>query len=159
MLAACLSGMSVGLLAGFLKIWLPLLFLLAGTGFAGALATAFGPSLLGFLDSENTQLAAAFLVVFAAMQVMGAVVHTLMSYPLTVASAMVSLVPMGALLNRAGGILAGLLYGCVFLSVILIALQQVPVDSIAEGMDESSYAHRPIGWVDRYVASIEIAAD
>lgn len=158
-LIAWAAGAAIGLFSGFIKIWIPFAFLLAGVGIAGSLAFAFGPSFSGVLGTEEAQLTAVFLVVFILMQLLGAAIAYLTRHFMSIASTFVSLVPMGALLNRGGGLLAGLVYGCVFISVIFIALQQWPVDPVAKGVQESSIAQRPIAWVDRYVASIEISYD
>ena len=152
-------GAAVGLVSGFIRIWILFAFLLAGVGFAGGFAFAIGPSLSRVLETEGAQLAAAFLVVFALMQLLGAFITYLLRHLLSIASALVSVMPMGFLLNRGGGLVAGLVYGCVFVSVILIALQQWPADTVARGIEETSFAHRPIGWVDHYVSSIEISPD
>ena len=159
MLAACLGGLAFGLVGGFLKIVIPFLFLLAGVGLAGTVSMAVGPALPEFLDGEHSQTAVVFLVALAALQVVGLVVAGLMSLGVAAASAAVSVTPMGSLLNRSGGAAAGLVYGCVLLSVFLIALQQIPVASVSDAIGESSFAHRAIGWVDAYAPSIEISRE
>ena len=158
-LVASLGGLALGLLGGFLKLLIPFLFLLAGVGVAGTVSMAVGPSLPEFLGNEHARVAIVFLVGFAALQAVGRVVAALMSIGIAAATTAVSAAPVGALLNRAGGAMAGLIYGCVLVSVLLIALQQIPVSSVSDAIRESSFAHRPIGWVDRYVAAIEIADD
>ena len=159
MLVACLGGLTVGLFVGFLRIMFPFLFLLAGVGLAGMVSEGTALALPEFLGAEYSRMAIVFLVVFAALQAIGAMVSALMSLVMTAASTAVSAAPTGALLNRIGGAAAGLIYGCVFLSVILIALQQIPVDYIASAMEESSFAHGLIGWVDEYSHSIEISRE
>ena len=152
-------GAAIGLFYGFIRMWVPFAFLIAGVGLAGALAFAFGPSLSGVLETEGSQLKAAFFAVFVIAQLLGAFIAYTMRHLMVIASALVSVFPMGALLNRGGGVVAGPLYGCIFVSVILIGLHQWPVDTVTRGVQESSFAHMPIGWVDRYVASIEISSD
>ena len=159
MVVACLGGLAMGLAGGFLKIMLPFLFLLAGVGLAGTVSMAVGPALPEFLGGERSQTAVTFLVVLAALQVVGFVVSGLMSLGIAAASAALSATPMGDLVNRSGGAVAGLVYGCVLLSVFLVALQQVPVESVSDAIGESSYAHRAIGWVDAYAPSIEISPE
>ena len=159
MLVACLGGLAVGMLGGFLKIMLPFLFLLVGVGLAGTVSEAIAPSLPEFVGGEHTRMAIVFLVVFAALQAAGAMFSALAGLAITAASTAVSAAPTAALINRCGGAGAGLIYGCVFLSVSLIALQQVPVDSVAQAIGESSFAHWPIGWVDKYSPSIEISRE
>ena len=149
----------MGLFAGFIKISVTFAFLLAGVGFAGGLANVIGPSFSGFLGSESSQTAAAFLVVFAAMQVLGAIVAALLRKPVSIASGLSALFPMGFLFNRGGGVMAGVLFGWISVSVFLISLQHWPVDAVGRGINESSIARGPIGWVDRYAASIEISQE
>ena len=156
-LAAWGSGLAVGLFAGLMRVWLPLLFLMVGMGFGGALGEVIGPAFSPFIDSERGQTAAAFLVVFAAMMLFGAFITLAAFGPLTIASSLVSVIPMGATINKAGGVLLGLLFTGTFLAVVLIGLQQIPVKSVSRAIDESSIASAPLGWVDRYVASIEIS--
>ena len=158
-LTAWVVGAAAGLFFGFIRIWIPFAFLIAGVGFAGALAFAFGPSLSGLLETEGAQLIAAFFVVFAISQLLGAVIAHTTRHFMSFASELVSAAPMGALFNRAGGFAAGLVYGCIFVSVILIGMHQWPLETVTKGVQESSFAHRPIGWVDRYVASIKVSSD
>lgn len=152
-----MGGLAVGLLAGFLKIMLPFLFLLAGVGLADAVSVSVGSSLPEFLGGEHSRIAIVFLVVFVILQAIGAMVSSLMRVAMTAASAAASAAPNVALLNRSAGAAAGLIYVWMFLSVFLIALQQIPVTAISEAIGESSFAHWPIGWADRFVASIEIS--
>lgn len=159
MLITCFGGSAFGLLGGFLKLIIPFLFLLVGVGLAGWVSMAVGPSLPEVLGGEHTLTAIVFLVVFAALLSVGGVVASLASLAMAAATTAVSVAPLGSLLNRAGGAMAGLIYGCVLLSVVLIALQQIPIPSVYDAIDESSFAHRPISWVDRFVAAIEIADD
>ena len=158
-LMAWVVGAAIGLFFGFIRIWVPFAFLIAGVGFAGALAFAFGPSLSGVLETKGAQLTAAFFAVFAITQLLGAFMAYTTRHLMSIASALVSVFPMGALLNRGGGFVAGTVYGCIFVSVIFIGLYQWPVETVTRGVQESSFAQRPIGWVDRYVASIEISSD
>ena len=159
MLVTCLGGLGFGLLSGFLKVVVPFVLLLVVVGLAGAASGAIGPSLPGALGGEHSQIAIAFLVVFVALQVMSMMVSFFVGVAMTAATAAVSVMPMGALLNRAGGALAGLFHGCILLSVLLIALQQIPVGSISVAIEESSFAHRPIDWVDKLAPSIELSPD
>ena len=152
-------GAAAGLFLGFIRIWIPFAFLMAGVGLAGALALVFGPSLSGLLETEGAQLTAVFFVVFAISQLLGAFIAHITRHFLSIASVLVSVAPMGALFNRVGGFAAGLVYGGIFVSVILIGMHQWPLDTVTKGVKESSFAHRPIGWVDRFVAAIEIADD
>ena len=156
-LLAWVAGAVIGLLAGFIRIWLPFLFLVAGTGFAGAMAIVIGPGLFGFIDRESAQTAASFLIVFAAIELVGVVIAHSFRHATTIASVWVSLYSMGSLLNRTTGMVAGALCGCILVSVIIVSVQQWPVESVGKGISESSLAAGPIAWVDRYVASIEIS--
>ena len=156
-LLAWVAGAVIGLLAGFIRIWLPFLFLVAGTGVAGAMAIVIAPGLSGFIDRESAQTAAAFLAVFAAIELVGVVIAHSFRHAMAMASVWVSLFPMGSLLNRSTGMVAGALFGCILMSVIVVSVQQWPVESVGKGISESSFAGGPIGWVDRYVASIEIS--
>lgn len=155
-LIAWVAGAAIGLFSGFIKFSIPFAFLLVGVGIAGSLAVSFGPSLFGVLGAESAQLAAAFLIVFALLQLLGGVIAYLTRHLLGIASTLVSVTPMVGLLNRGGGLLAGFVYGCVFISVILISLQQWPVGAVAEGLQEATISYRPIAWVDWFVGSIEI---
>lgn len=151
------SGAFWGVGYGFIRIALAFLILMAGVGIAGTVSFAIGPSFPWFGESESEQTAAAFLLAFALAMVAGAFVNFLMRIPMTIATAMVSLMPVVNLLNRGGGLIAGALFGWVMLSVVLIALQQLTVDSVGEAIDGSSFASGPISWIDRYVASIELS--
>ena len=149
MLVACLGCLAFGLLSGFLKLMIPFLFLLGGVVLAGAASSAVAPSLPEFLGGEHARTAVVFLLALSVLVVVGVMVSGLASIAMTAATTAVHATPKGALLNRSGGAAAGLIYGCVLLSVVLIALQQIPVTFIADAMSESSFAHWPIGWVDR----------
>lgn len=149
----------MGLLGGFIKTMIPFLLLVCGVGLAGTVAFALGPSLPEFLTEEESRMALVFLVVLTVLQLLGLMLSSLTSVATTAATTVVSATPTGALLNRGGGALAGLVYGCVFLSVFLIALQQIPVTAIADAIGEASFANRPIGWVDRYAPTVEISGD
>ena len=150
-------GAAVGLVAGFIRIWPVLAFALGGTGIGGTIGYLVGPGFFGFVDSEEGRIAAAFLLVFALMVLLGAVVTHAMRGPLSIASALTAIFPLGGLLNHVGDMLGGTLLCCVFVSVILIALQQLPVPRVADALQTASIAYGPMGWVDRYVASIEIS--
>ena len=80
---------------------------MAGVGIAGTVAFAIGPSFPWFGESESEQTAAAFLLAFAFVMVAGAFVNFLMRIPMTLATAMVSLMPVVNLLNRGGGLIPG----------------------------------------------------
>ncbi len=45
------------------------------------------------------------------------------------------------------------------LSIVLIDLQQYPMLAVGKAFVESSVASAPIGWVDRYITSIEISPE
>jgi hypothetical protein len=153
------SGALWGLGYGLIRVGFACGLLVASIGIACTAAFAIGPSLSWFGDTESEQTAAAFLIVFALMMVAGAFVNFLIRIPLTMATTLVSRIPVASKLNRGGGLIAGLLFGWVLLSVSLIGLQQVPVGNVGEGIDESTIASAPIGWVDRHVASIEISTE
>ena len=149
----------MGLVAGFMRVWVPLTFLLVGMGFAGGLAPLIGPGIFGFIDSESSQTVVGFFLVFGVFMLLGAVITRVLWGPLTVMSTLMELFPIGALFNRLGGLLVGTLFGCVFLSLVLMGLQQYPVNAVGRAMGESSFAVKPIGWVDRYVATLEFSTD
>ena len=152
----------MGLAAGLMRIWVPFVFLVAGTLFAAGLGELVGSGVFGFIESEARQELAGFFLIFAATLVVGAVIALIalaLLVPLSIASALMSLVPMGGMVNRAGGLALGTLTGLIVVSVILIGLQQYPVASVGRGIAESSVASAPIGWVDRFVASIEISPE
>ncbi len=153
-----MSGAVVGLATGLMKIWVPFAFLMAGIGFAVGLGELAGSGVFGFIEGDARQELAGFFLVFAATLAVGAVISLAMFGLLGVASSLMSLFPMGGLVNRAGGLALGTLSGLILVSVILIGLQQYPVASVGSAIAESSMASAPIGWVDRYVASIEISS-
>ena len=70
-LPAWLTGGTPGLVAGSIRSSLPVGFLLAGMGLVGAPATAIGPALPGFIETENARTAGTFLIAFSIMQVQG----------------------------------------------------------------------------------------
>lgn len=158
-LVAWVAGASVGFAAGFIKIVIPFVFVVSGVGFAGASAFALGPSVFRFMETEDGQTAAAFLAVFAALQLLGCLLAYLVRRPMSIFSSLVSVFPMVSLFNKSGGLAGGFFVACVFVSVVLVALQQLPVEGVGGAIEESSFAHGPIGWVDRFVAAIEIADD
>ena len=142
-----------------MRAWVPLAFLLAGMGFAGGLGPLIGPGLFGFIDGESGQTVAGFFLILGGIMLLGAGVAYWIRGPLAVMSALMSLFPIGALFNRFGGLLSGTLFGCVFLSLVLMGLQQYPVNAVGRAIGESSFAAKPVGWVDRYVATLELSAD
>lgn len=158
-LVVWVAGALMGFAAGFIRIMIPFMFVASGVGFAGALTFALGPSLFRYMETEDGQTAAAFLAVFAALQLLGGLIAYLVRRPMSIFSSLVSVFPMGSLFNKGGGLAGGIFAACVFVSVILIALQQLPVEGVGRAIEESSFAHGPIGWVDRFVAAIEIAGD
>lgn len=156
-LVAWVAGAAVGFGSGFIKIMIPFMFVALGAGFASSLAFAFGPSLFRFIETEDGQTAAAFLVVFAALQLLGCLLAHQVRRPVSIFSSLVSVFPTGSLFNKGGGLAGGVIAACLFVSVVLIALQQLPVEGVGRAIGESSFSYKPIGWVDRFVAAIEIA--
>ena len=142
-----------------MRIWVPFAFLMTAIAFGGGLSSLVGPAVFGFIESEARQELAGFFLVFAGILSVGAIIALAVWGPLSVASTLMSLVPWGGLLNRVAGLLMGTLLGLILLSVILIGLQQYPVSAVGRAIAESSVASAPIGWVDRYVASIEISSE
>ncbi len=159
MLASLGTGVLMGVVAGLTRIWVPVAFLLVGVGLSGGIGDMIAPAFSLVSDSETGQTAAGFLLVFMVIMLAGAFITLALLVPLTVLSTLVPLIPMGSLINRAGGALLGLLLGVVFISVVLIGLQQIPVEAVGRALGESAFASGPIGWVDRFVASIEISKD
>ena len=158
-LIAVISGAAWGLGYGFIRIGFACGFLIAAMGLAGTAAFAIGPSLLWLRDSESERTAAAFLVVFVLLLVIGAIVNFLIKIPLTMVTALVSVVPIVNKLNRGGGLIAGLLFGWVLVSVALIGLQQLPVPAVGRGIEQATFASGPIGLVDRFVATIDLSPE
>ena len=140
-----------------MRAWVPLAFLLAGMGFAGGLGPLIGQGVFGFIETESGQTVAGFFLVFGVILLLGAVITRAAWRPLGVMSVLMSAFPMGALFNRFGGLLAGTIIGCAFLSIVLMGLQQYPVNAVGRAIGDSSFAARPIGWVDRYVATLEFS--
>ena len=153
------ASASWGLTAGLMRVWIPLLFLLAGMGFAGGLASLVGPGVFGFTDGESGQVVTGFFLVFGLMLLLGAVITYAIRGPLTIMTALMVVFPSGALFNRFGGLLAGTIFGCAFLSLVLIGFQQYPVNVVGRAIGESSFASKTLGWVDQYVATLEFSAE
>ena len=149
----------MGLVGGLFRIWLPILFLMSALGFASGLSILVGPRVFSFIESESRQELAGFFLIFVVMLAVGLVITRAVWHPLSIASALMSVLPGGGLLNRVGGMLLGVLSGLVLLSVVLIGLQQYPVPAVGRAIAESTVASGPIGWVDRYVASLEISEE
>ena len=147
-----------GFAAGFMRVWVLLVFLLAGMGFAGGLAPDIGPAAFGFIEKESSQTVAGFFLIFGLMLLMGAVITRLIRRPLSAMSGAMTILPAGMLFNRFGGLLAGLIFGCAFLAIILMGLQQYPVNAVGRAVSDSSFAAKPIGWVDNYVATLEFSS-
>ena len=158
-LAAWGSGALAGLLGGLIRIWLPLLFLLAALGFAGALADPVGSWVFFFVESEERQELGGFFLISAIVLVVGIVVILPVWGLLSAVSPVVSAAPWVSRLNRMGGVVLGVLLGLFLLSVVLIGLQQYPVKAVGKGIAESTFASAPIDWVDGYVASLEISPE
>ena len=156
-LVAWVAGAAFGFATGFIRIMIPFVFVVSGVGLAGALAIAFGPVFLGSLDTESPQTAAVFLIVFALLQLVGGLIAYMVRHPMSILSAMVSVFPLGSLFNRGGGLAGGVFAACILVSTVLIGLQQLPVDWVGEGIRDSSFAHRPVGWVDRFVGAVEVS--
>ena len=152
------SGAVMGLVGGLMRMWLPVLFLLAGMGFAGGLADPVGSSLFAFIDTEAGQTVAGFFLVFVPILAAGGFITLILFAPLSIMSRLMGVFPLGSTFNRYGGVLLGTLFGCVFLSIFLIGLHQYPVESVAEAIDDSSFAASVIGLVDQYVAALEFSA-
>ena len=158
-LIAVISGAAWGLGYGFIRIGFACGILIAAMGLAGTAAFAIGPSLSWVRDSESERSAAAFLVVFVLLMVVGAMVNFLIKIPLTMVTALVSVVPIVNKLNRGGGLIAGLLFGWILVSVALIGLQQLPVAAVGKGIEQATFASGPIGLVDRFVATIDLSPE
>ena len=152
------SGAAWGLGYGFIRVGFSLGLLIAAMGLASSAALAIGPSLSWLRDSDSERSAAAFVAVFVPLMAAGALINFLIRIPLTMATALISMVPIANKVNRAGGLIAGLLFGWVLVSVALIGLQQLPVSPVGKGLDQATFASGPIGWVDRYVAAVEITS-
>ena len=158
-MVAWVTGAAAGFAAGFVRTMIPFVFVVAGVGLAGTLAVDYGSVVFGFLDTEGSRTAALFLMVFMALQLVGSLISYLVRNPMSIVSTLVSMVPVGLPFNKGAGLAAGIVAAGIFVSVILIGLQQLPIERVGEGIRDSAIAREPMGWVDRVVAPIEISKE
>ena len=149
----------LGLVGGFTRMWLPLLFLLAAVGSAGALACPIGSSVFSFVDSESARMVSAFVLVFVPIIFLGGFITFTLLGALSALSLATAVIPFGGTANRFGGVLLGALSGWIFLSIVLIGLYQFRVESVAGSVDDSSFAGNAMSLVDKYVAGLEFSRD
>ena len=152
------SGL-VGYSAGMLRVFLPFMFVVSAIALAGSLGLLIGPLVFFFVEDAARQDVAGFLLIFAAMLLLGLLVTLPMWGILSAATPLMSVFPMGKQMNRVVGLLMGVFTGFALLAVILIGLQQYPVDLVGQGLAESSFASEPVRWLDHYIATLEISSE
>ncbi len=156
-MAVWASGALLGYAAGMARVFLPFIFVVAGISMSSALGLLIGPLVFFFVEDTARQDVAGFFLVFAAMLFLGLFVTLSIWAVMSMATPLMSVLPMGRQINRAGGLLMGSLASLVLLAVILIGLQQYPVASVGQGLAESSFASRPVHWLDHYLPALEIS--
>lgn len=153
------SGALLGYSAGMLRVSLPFMFVVSGITMAGALGLVIGPLVFFFVEDAARQDAAGFFLVLAAMLLLGLLVTLPMWGLLSTATPLMAVFPMGRQINRIGGLLLGAFAVLVLLAVVIIGLQQYPVVPVGQGLAESSFAAKPVRWLDHYIPAIEISLE
>ena len=148
-------GALIGMLAGLMRVWVPFAFLVAGMGFAGGLTFVIGPEVFGSVENEVRRELAAFGLVFIAFLALGALITGISWRALSFVSTLLDVVPMGILINRAGGILLGAFSSLIFLSVIMLSLQLYPYSPVAKAIDDSSFAGKAFAFVERFTTTMD----
>lgn len=113
-----------------LRLFLPFMFVVSAIALAGSLGLLIGPLVFFFVEDAARQDVAGFLLIFAAMLLLGLLVTLPMWGVLSAATPLMSVFPMGKQMNRVVGLLMGVFTGFALLAVILIGLQQYPVDLV-----------------------------
>ena len=149
------TGAAVGLVAGLMRVWVPFAFLMAGMGFAGGLVFAIVPEVFGSVENEARRELAVFGLAFIAFLALGALITGISWRALSFVSTLLDVVPMGILINRAGGILLGAFSSLIFLSVIMLSLQLYPYSRVAKAIDDSSFAGKAFAFVERFTTTMD----
>ncbi len=149
----------VGLAAGLMRAWVLFAFLMAAMGFAGVLGLLIGPGIFGSIGNEARQDLAGFGLVFVIFLLFGAFITRAFWLPMSILSSLITVFPMGAFFNWAGGMLLGALFSLVFLSVVLLSLQLYPVSPVGRAISDSSFAGETFAWVDRFTTAMDFTPE
>ncbi len=118
-----------GLSAGLVRTAISLLVVLAGLALSSRIADDVGSLFATFTDDEGARAVAAFIVIFLALIVLGAVLSIWIG-------AMLRALPVLGAANRLGGLALGIAIGFVLLSGTLTGVQKF-TDAVDEDIHES----------------------
>ena len=118
-----------GLSAGLVRTSISLIVVVAGLALSSRIADDVGPIFARFTDDEGARAVGAFIVIFLALTVIGAIASFWIG-------AMLRFLPVLGAANRLGGLALGLTIGFVLLSGTLTGAQKF-TDAIDEDIHES----------------------
>ena len=118
-----------GLSAGLVRMSISLLVVLAGLALSSRIADDVGSIFARFTDDEGARAVGAFIVIFLALIVIGAILSFWIG-------AMLRFLPVLGAANRLGGLALGLAIGFVLLSGTLTGVQKF-TDAVDEDIHES----------------------
>ena len=120
-----------GFSSGLLKILVPLVSLVIGLALSSRIGDSVGTLFSGITDNENAQTVAGFILILAALLVVGGIISFM-------ASKVLGIIPLFGLANSLSGMAAGLLVGFLLLSGVLTGIQRFPFRDLDKTIDESA---------------------
>ena len=121
-----------GAWAGFLGMVIPLLVIIVWLAVASRVAEDLAEIFSGITDNEYGQTIAAYVLILVAVFIVGGIINVF-------AGRLLRLLPVAALVNRIGGVAAGIAVGFLLLSWALTGVQKY-TDRADDSIDESPLA-------------------
>ena len=116
---------------GFLKVVVPLIFMIIGLAVASRIGDSVGTVFSVFTDNLNAQAIGGVILIFVVAFILGGIVSG-------VARKVLGLVPFFGLADKLGGMAVGLLVGFLLLSGILTGIQRYPFRGLDKTVEESA---------------------
>ena len=116
---------------GFLQVVVPFISLVIGLALASRIGDSVGNIFSVITDNENAQTVAGFILIFAAMFVLGGIISF-------TARSVLRIIPFFGLADKLAGMAVGLLVGFLLLSGVLTGIQRFPFRDLDKTIDESA---------------------
>ena len=124
-----------GLQIGLIRMTVTLVVVGGGLAFSSRIVEPVGNILSLFIDSENVQTIVVLIVTMTVLLLAAVWASRFLS---TIIRYLLPLALLFGLVNRGGGLAAGMLLGFVLLAVMLTGLQRFPVAGLEEDIDDST---------------------
>lgn len=120
-----------GFSVGFLQVAVPFVSLVIGLALASRIGDSVGNIFSGFTANENAQAVAGFILILAAVLILGGIIGFW-------AKRVLNIIPLFGLADKLAGMAVGLLIGFVLLSGILTGIQRYPFRDLDKTIDDSA---------------------